>query len=173
MSQHIGEIPNLLGNVIWQGSEKYGFKRFSIPLLARLSWIYGCAEKNLARRLAIIINGTKKTIGRQMIRKERFSQNYLKSGTLSLVHFITEWNGASQITSMIYDDLSIVYDGSANFYTVDIEEEKRLSKAFGIMEVPTILFFRNGELIDHAVGMISKNALIAKIETALSNPGLK
>ena len=74
---------------------------------------------------------------------------------------------------MIYDDLSIVYDGSANFYTVDIEEEKRLSKAFGIMEVPTILFFRNGELIDHAVGMISKNALIAKIETALSNPGLK
>jgi thioredoxin 1 len=89
------------------------------------------------------------------------------------VHFITEWNGASQITSLIYDDLSNSYNGSVTFYTVNIEKEKQLSETFGIIEVPTILFFRNGELIDHAVGLVSKNALIAKIETALSNPNSK
>jgi thioredoxin 1 len=89
------------------------------------------------------------------------------------VQFITEWNGPSQIISMIYADLSNSYNGSVKFYTVNIEREKQLSDTFGIMEVPTILFFRNGELIDHAVGLISKNALIAKIEAALSNPNNK
>ncbi|HLK30818.1 MAG TPA: thioredoxin family protein [Puia sp.] len=108
-----------------------------------------------------------------MTAKKNFSKSELNSKTLSIVHFTMEWNGASQIVSMIYDDLANSYNGSANFYTVNIEEEKALSKELGVMEIPTILFFRSGELIDHAVGLISKNALIAKIETALSNPNNK
>jgi thioredoxin 1 len=110
---------------------------------------------------------------KQMKSKTKFTIQSLNSSTLSLVLFMTEWNGASQITSMIYADLSSSYYGSIQFYTVNIEKEKQLSDAFGIMEVPAILFFRNGELIDHAIGLISKNALIGKIETALSNPNSK
>lgn len=105
--------------------------------------------------------------------KKNFSRKLTQSTTLSLVHFAMEWNGASQLVSMIYDDLAKSYDGLAKFYTVNFEEEKNLSKELGVMEIPTILFFVRGELVDHAVGLISKNALIAKIETALSNPNNK
>ncbi len=100
---------------------------------------------------------------------QHFNKSKINDKTLSVIHFMREWNGASQIASLIFEELAKSYYGSANFYTVNFEEEKKLSTELGVMEVPAILFFRNGELIDHAIGLTSKNALIAKIETALSN----
>ena len=97
-----------------------------------------------------------------------FSRNEINNRNLSLVHFTMEWNGASQIVSMIFSDLAKSYSGTAAFYSVNVENDRVLSREFGVMEVPTILFFRNGELVDHSVGLISRNALIAKIETALA-----
>jgi thioredoxin 1 len=92
----------------------------------------------------------------------------LKSMDLSLVQFKTEWNGACQIIAPIYEDLAKSYKGQANFFTIDAEEERTVSNEFGITETPAILFFQNGALIDHAIGLISKHVLISKIETALS-----
>ena len=109
----------------------------------------------------------------KMIAQKNFSRSAFDTTTLSLVHFTMEWNGASQIVSMIFDDLAKSYKGKADFYAVSFEKEKSLSKELGVMEAPTILFFKNGELVDHAVGLIAKNALIAKIETALSNSNNK
>ena len=108
-----------------------------------------------------------------MIAQKNFSRSTIDTTTLSLVHFTMEWNGASQIVSMIFDDLAKSYKGKADFYAVSFEKEKSLSKELGVMEAPTILFFKNGQLIDHAVGLIAKNALIEKIETALSNSNNK
>ena len=109
----------------------------------------------------------------KMIAQKNFSRSAINSTALSLVQFTMEWNGASQIVSMIFDDLAKSYNGTADFYAVNFEKEKSLSKELGVMEAPTILFFKNGQLIDHAVGLIAKNALIEKIETALSNSNNK
>ena len=103
-----------------------------------------------------------------MITKENFKKEVTESATLSLVQFKTEWNGASQIVSMIYDDLAKSYKGIANFHTIDFENEVALVNEYGVAEVPTILFFKAGKVIDHVVGLIPKNALITKIENHLS-----
>lgn len=105
-----------------------------------------------------------KTIGKQEFRNE-----VVDSLTLSLVQFKTEWNGACQIVSMIYEDLAKSYKGTANFFTVDVEEHAGLGKEYGVNEIPTILFFRRGQVIDHATGLVPKNVLISKIENALNN----
>ena len=102
------------------------------------------------------------------IGKKEFRSHVVESINLSLVQFRTEWNGACQIVSMIYDDLASVYQGTANFFTVDVEEETHLGQEYGIIEIPTILFFKSGKVIDHAKGLIPKNVLITKIENALS-----
>ena len=104
-----------------------------------------------------------------MINKSNFKKHVIDSTNLTLVQFKTEWNGACQIVSMIYDDLAKSYKGVANFYTVDVEKENELDNEYGISELPTILFFKSGEVIDHAVGLIPKNILISKIENALIN----
>jgi thioredoxin 1 len=70
---------------------------------------------------------------------------------------------------MIYDDLAESYTGAANFFTVDIEEQSHLGKEYGINELPTILFFRSGRVIDYAIGLIPKHVLISKIENALTS----
>jgi thioredoxin 1 len=126
----------------------------------------GSLKKILARRLAISpdkINHMNKAIG-----KKEFKSHVVESITLSLVQFKTEWNGACQIVSMIYDDLANAYRGAANFFTVDVEEEAHLGKEYGIIEIPTILFFKSGQVIDYATGLTPKNVLISKIENALS-----
>jgi len=103
-----------------------------------------------------------------MHKKKRFTRELTENETLTLALFRTEWNGACQIVSMIYDDLAKCYQREAGFFTVDHEEEPALSTEFGVHEVPTILFFKKGQLIDHAVGLTAKNVLIAKIESALN-----
>ena len=104
----------------------------------------------------------------KMITKNNFKKEVAERSFLSLVNVTTEWNGASQIVSMMYEDVANAYKGVVNFHTVDYETEKALGREYGVMEIPTILFFESGQLIDHAVGLIPKNILIAKIETALS-----
>jgi thioredoxin 1 len=103
-----------------------------------------------------------------MQHKKPFSLEATRKENLSLALFKTEWNGACQIVSLIYEDMAKLYHDEADFFTVDFEKETSLSKEFGIVEVPTILFFKNGALVDHAVGMTAKNLLIAKIESALN-----
>ena len=54
-----------------------------------------------------------------------------------------------------------------SFYMVDVKKEAGLAEQYGIMDLPTILFFKSGQLVDHVKGLVPKNVLIDKIETAL------
>jgi len=102
------------------------------------------------------------------IGKKEFKSRVVESITLILVLFKTEWNGACQLVAMIYNEVAKDYKGTANFFTVDIEKEVHLGKEFGITEIPTILFFKSGKVIDYATGLVPKNVLISKIENAIS-----
>lgn len=101
------------------------------------------------------------------ITDNQFKKEVLENSHLSLVHFKKEWNGACQIISPIFEDLTRSYKSNVKFFTVDTDKEKFIATEFGISETPAILFFKNGEVIDHSIGLISKNDLIDKIENAL------
>lgn len=103
------------------------------------------------------------------ITKATFDKEVLNNINLSLVQFKTEWNGACQIVAAMYKGLESSYKGIVNFYTVDKDKEQELAGRFGIVEIPAILFFMRGKVVDHAVGLIPKNMLIQKIENAISS----
>jgi len=105
-----------------------------------------------------------KKISKTEIRKE-----VMTNRKVSLLKFKTTWSGTCQILEPVYNDLADSYKGVVNFYTVDVEAEKGVETEYGIMELPTILFFRDGKIIDHAVGLTPRNILISKIENALSS----
>lgn len=98
-----------------------------------------------------------------------FEEEVINSMNLSLVQFKTEWNGACQIVGAMYKGLESSYRGIVNFYIVDKDKEQELASKFGIIEIPAILFFRGGKVVDHAIGLIPKNVLIQKIENAISS----
>jgi thioredoxin 1 len=103
-----------------------------------------------------------------ILSKQNFQTVLEGTDKLSLVLFKAEWSGACQILEPIYRELARSYRSQVSFFVIDAEAEKDLQDQFRIMDLPTILFFRSGQLIDHVVGLTSKNKLIAKIEDALS-----
>lgn len=102
------------------------------------------------------------------ITREEFVEQVIDNKNLSLVQFKIEWSGACQIISPIYEELAASYKGQASFYTVDVESETGIDVEYGIQELPTILFFKSGKVIDHVRGLTPKNVMITKIENALS-----
>lgn len=104
-----------------------------------------------------------------MISKKEFKKEVIGSTDLALVQFKLEWSGACQIISPIYEELAASYKGQANFFTIDVEKETGIDDEYGVMELPTILFFKSGKVIDHVTGLAPKNVMISKIENALIN----
>lgn len=104
----------------------------------------------------------------RLISKKDFKDSIIDSTNLALVQFKMDWSGACQIISPIYEELATSYRGQAKFFIVDVESEKGIDKEYGITELPTILFFRNGKIVDHITGLTPKNVMISKIENALS-----
>lgn len=129
--------------------------------------IISCKSKS---GIALALNTMPKfLIMPNQITTEEFKTKVTESKLLSLVKFKTQWSGACQIVEPFYKELSLTYHGVANFFIVDTEHDKSLAERFGIMELPTILLFKNGTVVDHTTGLTSKQLLIEKIEQALSD----
>ena len=103
----------------------------------------------------------------KQVKKENFKKEVIENRHLSLVQFKKEWNGASQIIEPAYNELATAYNGVVNFFTVDVEKESGLDTEYGVMDIPTILFFKYGKIVDYAIGLTPKNILISKIENAI------
>jgi thioredoxin 1 len=97
-----------------------------------------------------------------------FTQQIINGTGLQIVRFCTEWSGPCQIMAPIYREMYNRYKQSASFYRIDVDKSPLLKKEFGIVELPSILFYKNGNVIDHAVGMISRDVLIEKMEKQLN-----
>jgi len=160
------EVPNILG-VSGVGKRRSpAWPKIIKPFVAAgFSPIPSPIILFLACRLAIQAYKTK--IMSETITKTSFQKEVMESGNLSLVQFRTEWSGSCQIIEPVFEDLARAYAGIAQFFSIDVEQEHGIEKEFGILELPTILFFRYGELIDHTIGLIPKHTLISKIENAL------
>ena len=95
------------------------------------------------------------------------NENYasLKAGNLPLVvDFWATWCGPCRLVAPIISDLANEYDGKIVVGKCDVEENEDLAAEFGIRNIPTILFFKNGEVVDKVVGAVAK----AKIEEKMN-----
>lgn len=101
--------------------------------------------------------------------KKIFSEKVLNGAGLQVIKFYADWSGPCQMMVPVYKELAGMYNGSAAFYLADVEEVPQLKKELGVIEIPTILFYRNGMVIDFASGLASRNSLIAKLENVLNN----
>lgn len=98
------------------------------------------------------------------------SENFasLKGGDLPLVvDFWAEWCGPCKMVSPIISQLAEEYDGRMVVGKCNVEECEEIAAEYGIRNIPTILFFKNGQLADKFVGAASKAKLQAKFEANL------
>ena len=100
------------------------------------------------------------------ITNENFAS--LKSGNLPLVvDFWATWCGPCRMVGPIISELAEKYDGKIVVGKCDVEECDDLAAEYGIRNIPTILFFKNGEVVDKLVGAVSKQMFEERFEALL------
>ena len=98
-----------------------------------------------------------------------FDQVVLQAKNPVLVDFFAVWCGPCKTLTPILDELSRDFDGKIKFVKADIDagDNKDLAAKYGIMSVPTLMLFKNGEVKDTMVGVTSKSKLKQKLDEAL------
>jgi len=96
-----------------------------------------------------------------------FEELAVKSDKPVVVDFWAEWCGPCRMVAPVVEELSKDYEGKAVVGKVDVDANNEISAKYGIRNIPTILFLKNGEVVDKQVGAAPKAALAEKLEKLL------
>lgn len=101
------------------------------------------------------------------ITESNFEEVVLKSDKPVLVDFWAEWCGPCRMVGPVVDELANDYDGKAVVGKLNVDTEGAVAQQFGVRNIPTLLVFKNGEIVDKQVGATSKQVLAAKLDGAM------
>jgi thioredoxin 1 len=93
-----------------------------------------------------------------------FKEEVLSSATPVLVDFTASWCGPCQRLAPVIESLAVKYAGRAKVGKVDVDDNQDLAMEYGVTSVPTILFFKDGELKDTVMGYNPESTFSGKLE---------
>ena len=93
-----------------------------------------------------------------------FEEQVIKSDKLVLVDFWAEWCGPCRMVGPIVEEVGVEYEGRAVVAKVDVDSNPGITAKYGIRNIPTILFFKNGDVADKQVGAVPKSTIVNKLE---------
>lgn len=96
-----------------------------------------------------------------------FDEFVLNSGKPAMVDFWAEWCGPCRMIAPYVEQMAEEYKDKAVVAKVDVDSNPGIAARYGIRNIPTVLFFKNGQMVDKQVGAVPKSALVAKLEALL------
>ena len=85
-----------------------------------------------------------------------------------LVDFWAEWCGPCKMIHPVVEELAGEYEGKAIIGKVDVDNNPNVSAKFGIRSIPTLLVFKNGEVVDKQIGAVPKGVLAQKLDAQIA-----
>ena len=101
------------------------------------------------------------------VNDSNFEEVVLKAEHPVLVDFWAEWCGPCKMMLPIVEEISKEFEGKITVAKVDVDSSQGTAAKFGIRNIPTILFFKGGSVVDKQVGAVPKTTLVSKINALL------
>lgn len=100
----------------------------------------------------------------QQFTDANFQETVLSADKPVLVDFWAEWCGPCRMIAPIVEEMANEYSGKAVIGKLNVDENPQVASDFGIRSIPTLLIFKNGQIVDKIVGALPKHTLTQKLE---------
>ena len=104
----------------------------------------------------------------QNVTDEDFQKEVLDSSIPVLVDFWAQWCPPCKIIALVLEELAEDYDGRVKFVKVNVDINHQTSSKYGILSIPSLLIFVNGEQVEHILGAVAKKVLTEKLDEVLA-----
>lgn len=100
---------------------------------------------------------------------QNFNEEVLKSNQPVLVDFWAPWCGPCRIVGPIVEELAKEYEGKIKVGKLNVDENQATAQKYGVMSIPTLAIFKNGEVLDQLIGAQPKETIAQHLDNAAGN----
>ncbi len=101
------------------------------------------------------------------IKDDNFAEEILKSGTIALIDFWAPWCGPCYMVSAIVEKLSGSYSDKMEFYKMNVDEAPLTAQNYGIMSIPALMLFKNGQRVNQVMGAVPESVIEKMISSVV------